>query len=182
MNTRPLSKAALGAGLVAALLPCSAWAQQKHSINLSSEGVKGRYVQQYIIDADDVPGHQIRILEVHRTIAADNQPVVDGERIVEIWTRGFSNYTNGVGPAWGYNTWITDKGHKIFVENTGTSETQPTETGSKRGTYHGTARFVGGTDRFAKIRGTLVEVTKFDTDPKTGYNAGESHGDYWFEQ
>jgi hypothetical protein len=108
--------------------------------------------------------------------------MIDGERIVEMWGRGFSNYTSGVGPTSGYNTWITDKGNKIFVENTGTSETRQTETGSKRGTYNGTSRIVGGTGRFSKIRGNLVEVTKFDTDPKTGYNAGESHGEYWFEE
>ena len=181
MSIQPLPKV-LGAGILAAVLSCSAWAQQKHAITMSTEGVTGRYVQQHIIDVDDVPGHQIRILEIHRTIAADHQPIVDGERIVEMWGRGISNYTNGIGPTWGYNTWITDKGNKIFTENTGTSETQPTETGSKRGTYNGTSRIVGGTGRFSKIRGNLVEVTKFDTDPKTGYNAGESHGEYWFEQ
>ena len=167
----------------ALILAPATWAQEKHPISVSGEGAKGRYVQQYIIDVDDVPGHQIRINEIQRTYAPDKQAEIAGERIVETWSRSLTNYISGIGPVLAaYNTWITDKGNKIFMEGTGTSESQVTETGSKRGTYHGTSRFVGGTGRFAKIRGTLVEVSEFDTDPKTGYNRVDSHGQYWFEE
>lgn len=182
MSKRMLRQLLLPACILGALFSSAAWAQQKQPITMSSEGVKSRYVQQLAIDVDDVPGHQVRVLESQRTYPADRQPVIDGERIVEAWVRGFSNYTNGIGPAWGHVTWTTDKGSKIFIEYSGTSESQATETGSKRGTYHGTARIVGGTGRFAKIRGILVDVTKFDTDPKAGYNVADSRGEYWFEQ
>ena len=158
------------------------WAQEKHPLKISGEGVKSRYVQQHVIDMDDVPGHQLRIYEAQRTYPADKAPVIDGERIVDAWVRGFSSYTGGIGPVWGNTTYITDKGNKIFVESIGTSETQATETGSKRGTYHGTSRLVGGTGRFAKIRGLIVDVSNFDTDPKTGFNTVDSHGQYWFEE
>ena len=167
---------------VAASFASSIWGQEKRPLTISGEGVKGRYVQQHVIDMDDVPGHQLRIYEAHRDYPADKAPVIDGERVVEAWVRGFSNYTAGVGPVWGNTTFITDKGNKIFVEGIGTSESKTTETGSKRGTYHGTSRFVGGTGRFAKIRGTFVDVSQFDTDPKTGYNTVDTHGEYWFEQ
>lgn len=158
------------------------WAQEKHPLKISSEGVKGHYVQQLFIDVDDVAAHQVRVMENQRVYPANNQPMVDGERIVVSWIRGFSNYTAGVGPAWGYNTYITDKGNKIFSEYSGSSESTTTETGSKRGTFHGTSRLVGGTGRFAKIRGVLVDVSEFDTDQKVGYNRGDSHGEYWFEE
>ena len=159
------------------------WAQEKHPIVVSGEGAKGRYVQQYMIDVDDVPGHYIRINEIQRTYAPDKQTVIEGERIVETWSRSLTNYISGVGPVLAsYNTWITDKGNKIFIEGTGTSESQPTETGSKRGTFHGTSRFVGGTGQFSKIRGTLVDFSKYDTDPKSGFNTIDSHGEYWLEK
>jgi len=167
---------------VAASFASSIWGQEKRPLTISGEGVKGRYVQQHVIDMDDAPGHQLRIYEAHRDYPADKAPVIDGERVVEAWVRGFSNYTAGVGPVWGNTTFITDKGNKIFVEGIGTSESKATETGSKRGTYHGTSRFVGGTGRFAKIRGSFVDVSQFDTDPKTGYNTVDTHGEYWFEQ
>ena len=182
MSTPKASQMLIPAWLFAALLSCPVWSQEKHAFTVSGEGMKGHYVQQHIIDVDDVPGHQIRNFEIQRTFSGDNQLVIDSERIVEAWVRGYSNYTGGVGPVWGYTTWITDKGSKIFTEGTGTSESQITDTGSRRGTYHGTSRFIGGTGRFAKIRGLFVDVSKFDTDPKTGYNTVDSHGEYWFEQ
>ena len=182
MSKHVLRPLLLPACILVALFSSTAWAQQKQSITMSSEGVKSRYIQQQAIDVDDVPGHQVRVQETQRTYPPDRQPVIDGERIVEAWVRGFSNYTNGIGPAWGYVTWIMDSGNKIFTEYSGTSESQVTETGSKRGTYHGTARIVGGTGRFSKIRGILVDVAKFDTDPKVGYNVSDSRGEYWFEQ
>jgi hypothetical protein len=77
---------------------------------------------------------------------------------------------------------VSQNGDKIFLEFSGSSETRATETGAKRGTYHGTSRIVGGTGRFSNIRGYLVEVAKFDTHPRTGYNLGEARGEYWFEQ
>jgi hypothetical protein len=182
MSKQLLSKMAIVSGIFAALSSSSGWAQQKHSIAISSEGVKSRYVQQLAIDVDDVPGHQVRVQESQRIFPPDKGPVLDGERVVESWSRSLTNYTSGIGPAWGYNTLITDKGNKIFLETIGTSESQVTETGSKRGTYHGTSRFVGGTGQFSKIRGYLVDVARFDTDPKAGYNVLDSHGEYWFEQ
>jgi hypothetical protein len=182
MSIRLCPKVLFTAGLLAATFYCSAWAQQKHAITISGEGMKGRYVQQHIIDVDDASGHQIRNFEIQRTFSADSQLTIDGEWIVEAWVRGYSNYTAGIGPVWGYTTWITDKGNKIFTEGIGTSEAQVTDSGSRRGTYHGTSRFTGGTGRFAKIRGLLVDISKFDTDPKTGYNTVDSHGEYWFEQ
>ena len=157
------------------------WAQQKQPISISAEGMKSRYVQQLAIDVDDVPGHQVRVLENVRTFPPGKEPIIGGERVIEWWGRGLSNYVAGVGPVFGYNTLITDKGSKIFVEFIGTSESQTTETGSKRGTYHGTSKFVGGTGRFSKIRGYLVDVSKFDTDPKSGYTVADSRGEYWFE-
>ena len=182
MSNQLLHKMVVATGIVAAVFCSAALGQQKQPINISGEGVKSRWVQQHIIDVDDVPGHQIRNYEIQRTYPAESQPVVDGEHVVEVWTRGFSNYTNGIGPAWSYTTWTTEKGNKIFIESIGTSETRATETGSKRGTYQGTSRLISGTGRFAKLRGLLVDMAKFDTDPKGGYNVLESHGEYWFEQ
>ena len=72
-------------------------AQEKHALVISAENVKSRYVKQLSIDVDDVAGHQVRVFEYQRVFPVDAQPVVDGEKIVEQWGRGFSNYANGVG-------------------------------------------------------------------------------------
>lgn len=177
----PLSPALMLAALFALGLAGPADAQQKRPLEIPAAGMSSRYTQQLALDVDDATGHQIRVQETHRTFAVDHQPVIDGERIVESWIRGFSNYTAGIGPAWGYATWITDQGNRINLEYAGASESRMTDTGSRRGSYHGTARLTGGTGRFAQVRGVLVDVTEFDTDPKNGYNRGTSRGEYWFE-
>jgi hypothetical protein len=155
-------------------------AQERHTLVISAENVKSRYVQQMAIDVDDVAGHQVRVFEWQRIYPADAQPVIEGEKIVEQWGRGYSNYAGGVGPAWSYNTYITDKGNKIFGQSIGTSDTTVRANGSRYGSYHGTAQFVGGTGRFAKIRGSFVDVAEFDTDPSTGFTRNTSRGEYWF--
>jgi hypothetical protein len=163
-------------------LTVQAVAQDKYSFSISSEGAKGRYVQQTVIDVDDVSGHQVRVFEVQHIYPANHRPTIDGDAIVEQWTRGTSSYTDGVGPNSGFMTWITEKGEKVFLEFNGVAESKATASGSKRGTAHGTRKIVGGTGRFSKMRGTGSEVTEFDTDPKDGYNRGTMKGEYWFAQ
>ena len=68
-----------GTILVSAVVTYPAWAQQRQSFTIPSEGSKGEYLQQHVIDFDDVPGHQARIYELRRTYPADNLPAIDGE-------------------------------------------------------------------------------------------------------
>ena len=184
MSARKLLKAfrLTAVAFVASLVVVDvAWAQQKFPINTTSEGVKSSYVQQHVIDVGDVTGHQVRILEVHR-VRSGSQFTLDGVKVVEEWSRGFSDYTNGVGPARGYGIWILEDGNKIFSEWNGTAHSEVTATGSKRGTFNGATKIVGGTGKFAKIRGTVTDLVEFDTDPKNGYSQGRNKGEYWFEE
>src|SRR5258708_37346811 len=148
--------------IVAALLVVNvAWAQQKFPINTTSEGVKSNYVQQHVIDVGDVTGHQVRILEVHR-VHSMKQIVLDGVKVVEEWDRGFSDYTNGVGPARGYAIWVLEDGNKGFLEWHGTADSVLTASGSKRGTFHGSTKIRGGTGPFTKIPGGVADAIEFE--------------------
>lgn len=162
-------------------LPGIAWSQQKFPISTTSEGVMSNYVQQHIIDVGDVAGHQVRILEVHR-VHTLKQIELDGVKVLEEWDRGFSDYTNGVGPAHGYGIWVLEDGSKVFLEWHGTAYSAPTATGSKRGTFNGATRIVGGTGKFAKIRGMMTDAVEFDTDAQKGYSRASNKGEYWFEE
>ena len=168
--------------LLGAALCGHALAQEKHPMIISAENVKSHYTQQLAIDVDDVTGHQVRVFEFQRLFPVGARPEIDGEKIVEQWSRGFSNYAGGVGPAWNYTTYITDRGNKIFAQTIGTSDTTARANGSRYGSYHGTQQFVGGTGHFAQIRGAFVDVSEFDTDPSTGFSKGTSRGEYWFAQ
>lgn len=161
------------------LFAVNVWAQQKFPINTTSEGVQSRYVQQHVIDVGDVPGHQIRILEVHRVLPK-NQFALNGVNVVEEWDRGFSDYVSGVGPARGYGIWMLEDGNKVFLEWHGTAYSSLTATGSRRGTFTGTTKIVGGTGAFSKIRGMVSNAVEFDTDPQKGYSRSANKGEYWF--
>jgi hypothetical protein len=184
MKTRKLLEVAILSAIAFAsfmLIADVAGAQQKFPISTTTDGVESRYVQQHVIDVGDVAGHQVRILEVHRT-HTKKQIVLDGVKVVEEWDRGFSDYTNGVGPAHGYGIWVLEDGNKVFIQWHGTAYSTTTPTGSRRGTFNGATRIVGGTGKFANIRGVLSDSVEFDTDPQNGYSRGANKGEYWFEK
>lgn len=154
-------------------------AQQNYQYSYSAAPATSRYVQRHHIDVADQRGHEIVIYEVQRTYTSD-PPVIMGLKVLEVWGYGFADQINGVGTTQGYNAWIFEDGSKVFEEYHGAVYGELTNTGFRRGTYHGASRLVGGTGRFAAIRGTLTEDTEYYTDPKTGYNRPVSRGEYWF--
>ena len=154
-------------------------AQDKRTISWKTSGEHTKYTQQHAIDVGDIPGHQIRILELHRTFPA-NPPVFEGVKVVEDWTRGYSDYVNVNGRAWGYSVLLLEGGDKIFCQWDGASQTIVIADGSRKSTYTGTLRLTGGTGKFQGIRGTLRGVFAFD--PKAGLNEGQNEGEYWLEK
>lgn len=160
------------------LLVTNLYAQEKYTYEYSPPQ-SSRYVQEHIIDVDDVPGHKLRIVEIQRVYTKDH-PVVMGVKVVENWQRAFTNYIGGTGPVQAYETWLLEDGSKIFLEVNALTSSEATSTGSRRGTSHGTSRIVGGTGKFVSIQGMVVTSVEFDTDPKTGYNRPTGHGEYWF--
>lgn len=183
MNGKIRTISVLNFSLAALLFVFSglALAQQKYTYEHSTSPQSSRYVQQHRIDVGDVPGHQIRIFEVHNKYTRGH-PVVSGTKVVEEWARGSSDYINGVGHVRGYSTWVLEDGNKIHTEWTGTTHSDVSSTGALRGTFNGTTRLTGGTGKFASIRGVVTDVVEFDTDPDSDYNNGSQRGEYWFVQ
>ena len=175
-------RVALAAAVTIVFVTCNAFAQQHYPIEEKPEWSTGKYIQQYAIDAGDVPGHKVRILELHYVYNDKSEFAVSGVKVREVWSRGFTDYTNGKGRSWGYGQWLIADGSKVFLEYSGTTLAEPTATGSIRGSYHGVSRLTGGTGKYGRIRGAIVEINDFDNDPKTGYNRSESKGEYWFEE
>jgi hypothetical protein len=90
------------------------------------------YTQQHAIDIGDVPGHQVRIVELHRTYPADTKPNCEGLKRKEEWIRGFSDYVDRNGPSWGYAAIVLENGDKIFYQYSGTSQTAANLTDRRR--------------------------------------------------
>ena len=167
--------AALLAGM-STLPVIDASAQEKHRINYQVPAEKTKYVQQHVIDAGDVKGHQVRILEIKKDILKDSL-VLEDVNVVEEWDRGYSDYIDGNGRNWGYITFILENGDKVFARWEGNAQTVIGSDGAKKSSGTSTVVLSGGTGKFQKIRGTIRGSYTFD--PGKGINTGHSEGEYW---
>ena len=156
------------------LTPISA--QEKCKVSEGVEAANSTYTQQHVLDVGDVPGHQIRIYEVHRTYPND-KPNCEGLKRVESWDRGSSDYIDRNGHTWGYGMTVLENGDKMFNTFDGTSQTVVAADGSKKSTFTGVSRFTGGTGKYNGIRGMLRVSTAFD--PDKNINKVQAEGEYW---
>jgi hypothetical protein len=159
-------------------LPVHGRGQDRHKIAYKGLGADSRYTQEHVIDVGDVPGHQVRIVELRRIFSAD-PPVYENVRGVEEWARGYSDYTDGNGHGWGYIVVVMENGDKIFGRYDGTAQAVAGADGSRKITFTGVTTLTGGTGRFRSIRGTQRVNVVFD--PKSGYNESQVDGEYWVE-
>jgi hypothetical protein len=166
--------------LVLGLLFCSqSIAQTRHAVSFKTPAKDATYKQQYSIDVGDVPYHKVRIYELHRSYT-DNAPKFEGVALKEIWRRGYSDYTDVSGRAWGYDVYVLASGEKIFLRWSGTSAA-PGAPGKKGNSmFVGILTITGGTGKFLGIRGTLKETVIFS--PESGLNEALTQGDYWLEK
>jgi len=155
------------------------WAQQKHKISGKALAENAKYTQQHVIDVGDVPGHQVRIFEIHRTYPKD-APVFEGVKVVEEWVRGFSDYTDINGRAVTYYIYVVENGDKIFARSNAVTQTIVNPNGSKRSTVTGVATITGGTGKFLTIRGTIRSTVIID--PKAGFSESQFEGEYWIQK
>jgi hypothetical protein len=148
-------------------------AQQRLAFSVSAENTK--YTQQYTIDVGDVPGHQVRLLEIHRVYPSD-APTISGMKIVESWTRGISDYTDNNGQATSYSV-VLENGDKFFTRGSLIAIQIPGE-GNLSATTVGP--ITGGTGKLSRITG-MARSTSL-ANPQTGRN--ETHVDiqYWLPQ
>ncbi len=154
-------------------------AQEKHRISYQVPAENTKYVQQHVIDAGDVKGHQVRILEIKRVFPKDTR-VFEGVNVVEEWDRGYSDYIDGNGRNWGYITFLLENGDKIFGRWDGNAQTIIGSDGAKKSSGISTETLSGGTGKFQKIRGTIRGSYTFD--PGKGINTGHWEGEYWMNE
>jgi hypothetical protein len=156
-----------------------AWAQEKQKYFFKAPPGVSKYTQQHTMDLGDVPGHQLRIYELHTKYSGE-APTYDGTKVVEVWSRGFSDYTNGSGRSVVYATSVLENGDKIFSTTEVLMHTVTNPDGSRKSRYNTVGTITGGTGKFRGIRGTLRGTG--DTDFKTGTSNAQTEGEYWIEK
>jgi hypothetical protein len=159
--------------------PADSSAQEKQKYSFKTPPGVSKYTQQHVIDVGDVPGHQIRIYELHTKYASE-APSFDGVRVLEAWSRGSSDYTNGSGGANSYGVLLLENGDKIFLQSEILTQAVVTPDGSRKSKVGSVATLTGGTGKFQGIRGTLNASAT--TDFKTGTSDVVTEGEYWIEK
>ena len=178
MKSRSLAAALLGAALATlAVLPVSA--QERCKLSWEIPPADSTYTQQYVIDVGDVPGHQVRIFEAHRSFSND-KPNCEGLKRTDSWVRASSDYIDRNGSVSGYLTIVLENGDKIFGRMSGTSQTSTNPDGSQKSVATTVTTYTGGTGRYHSVRGIQRESIIFD--PAKNFNHVQAEAEYWFEK
>jgi len=165
---------------LAAAVACftlSAIAQDKTRISFTIPAALTKYTAQHTIPVGDVPGHEVRIFSITRTLGAD-APSVGGVKVKDISSVGFSDYTDLNGPGMSYQVITLASGDKIYARANIVSHNLSWTDKSKKGAENRVAGpITGGTGKFANVRGTMRNASHFD--PKTGSNDSRFDLEYW---
>jgi hypothetical protein len=160
-------------GLALALSGGDALAQEKQKLAYKASAENTKYTQQLGIEVGDVPGHQVRVFEIHRTFPTD-APVINGLKLKETWTRGVSDYTDFNGPSTSYITYVFENGDKLFVHSMTLGQA---DAAGKRATV-AVGKITGGTGKLVGIQG--MTRSKGLNDVRAGLNTTDTEVEYWF--
>jgi hypothetical protein len=153
----------------------SAVAQQIQHVTFQSAAANSKYTEQHVIDVGDIPGHQVRVYEIHRTYPT-NQPIINGLKLTEAWTRATSDYVNNSGSGDNYSVFMLENGDRFFAHSTLVA--QSSGTGKLTATVSGV--ITGGTGKLSGIKGIIQSVTQ--AEPKAGINENQTTIDYFIEK
>jgi len=162
-------------GLTVLCLPSHVWAQQKYTVTQAPESDIGQYVNEHAIEVGDVPGHRLRVYEIHHDYPKRDN-VLAGVVVKEMVSRCTSDYINGSGANTCYNVFTLEDGNKVFSRLTGTAQSD--SAGRTKSMF--VENFIGGTGKFKGIRGQTRGNT--ERAPGTTSLKVDVNGEYWFEE
>ena len=161
----------------AALLACAlpgAWAQERQKLSYTATAADTKYTKREMLEIGDAAGHTVGIFEIHRTFSS-NPPTINGVKVKESWTRGYSDYvskTNGLST--NYTTFVLEDGDKFFT----VARTMGQADGSGRRSTTSVGEVIGGTGKLAAMKG--VVRSNGLSDGAKGFNETKSEIEYWF--
>ena len=149
-----------------------ALAQQKQKVAYKVAAENSKYPQRHSIDVGDEPGHTLGIFEIHRTFP-DNAPVINGVKLKETWTRGFSDYVNRSGLSTNYGVHVLENGDKFFTHMSNMGQA---DAAGKRNSM-AVGRITGGTGKFVGMQGIVRSTGASDGK---AMNETQTEIEYWF--
>jgi hypothetical protein len=158
--------------LVALGIAPAAEAQQTQKVSYKVDAKGSKYTQRNMLEVGDEMGHQVGSFEIHRQFGAD-APVINGVKVKETWTRGYSDYIKSNGTSVNYTTYVLENGDKFYTKS---STMGQVDASGKRKTS-GVGEILGGTGKVAGIKG-MVRANGL-SDGKAGFNETSAEIEYW---
>jgi len=150
-----------------------AWAQQKQKVSYKVSAESSKYPVRHALDVGDEAGHVIAVYEIHRLFGA-NPPVVNGVRLKETWSRGYSDFINQNGLSTNYQVFVGENGDRFFTVSRTMGQADDS---GKRNTVS-VGHITGGTGKFSGMRG--MTRSQGASDGKRGFNETSTEIEYWF--
>jgi hypothetical protein len=132
----------------------AALAQEKVRLSFTVPAEDATYTQQHLINVPDPPGHQVRVVEIHR-IFPKNPPIINGVALKELWVRAITDYVNENGRGWTYSEYVFENGDRFFAQATLVAH----GTGSGMLQASTIGEITRGTGKFAGIEGHIFTTT-----------------------
>ena len=165
-------------GVIVLCAGSNAWAQKKYTIS-EAPSSNSKYLQEHILDAGDVPGHQVRIYEI-RFDYPKKDLAFAGVPVTYSMTHGMSDYTNWSGSFITYGVYTLEDGNKVFSRSTGATQSTTNADGTRAFKYSFIENFLGGTGPFKGIRGQMRGSG--ERAPGANSLTQQSNGEYWIEE
>jgi hypothetical protein len=169
MNRRFTLIATTAALFLLAIPTPQAVAQEKQNFSFKVPAENTTYPRQQNIEVGDRPNHVVRVFESHNT-TSNNAPVINGLKVVEFWSRGITDLTDGNGPTTQYSVFTMENGDKFFVRFTNVVQNI-----SGKITATGVGIITGGTGKLAAIQGIARQDSIID--PRQGGVPGDTQVD-----
>jgi hypothetical protein len=162
----------------------TALGQEKHKISWTAKAENTKFTFQHTLELPDIPGHYLRVFELHTTWPDGGAPTIQGDKVVEAISRATSDAVGGNGLVRGYAVWRFESGDQVFQEYSNTGHAIVNADQSKKTTFVGTLIMTGGTGKMKGIKGVVRFSGGGEINPEGKATRAEysAEGEYWFEK
>jgi hypothetical protein len=150
----------------------TALAQQRQKVAVKAAAENTKYTQRHTLDTGE-PGRSIGLFEIHRMFPVD-PPVINGVKVKESFSRGYSDYIDRNGLSVNYITYVFDNGDRMYV----TTRTMGQADSAGKRTTISVGEITGGTGKFVGIKG-ISRATGI-SQGQAGLNESQTELEYWF--
>jgi hypothetical protein len=143
------------------------WRRREHHPSLRDPSARAfcrpganiKYIVSQNVDVGDAPNHFVRLFHADNKVP-NNAASINGLKLVDVFTRGTGELTDGHGGGSLYIVFVADNGDKLVSRNIWVAQGMPPNL-----TATSAGSIVSGTGKLANVQGTTHFVATFNPTP-----------------